>query len=87
MKKQDLINAIAEKSGLTKAQSDDALKAVTEALVECAKAEDKIVIPGLGTFSGEMRGERTARNPKTGETIAVPAKRVMKFKASSGLEL
>lgn len=87
MKKTDFIAAIAEKSGLSKADADAALKALTETVIEVAKDQDKIILPGFGTFQGVLRPERQARNPSTGESITVPEKTVLKFKASTSLEL
>lgn len=87
MKKNEFIDAVAEKSGLSKADADAALKAIIETITEVGKAEDKIAFASFGTFEGSMRPERQARNPATGDTITVPAKRVLKFKQSSGLDL
>jgi DNA-binding protein HU-beta len=87
MNKNDFITRVAEKSGLSKAEADNALKAITDTIAEVASAEDKISLQGFGTFEGKMREARQARNPATGGTVDVPAKRVMKFKASSALEL
>lgn len=87
MKKADFITAISEKSGLTKADAENALKAITDTLVEIASDQDKITLAGFGTFEGKERPERQVRNPRTGSTMTAPAKKVMKFKASSALEL
>jgi len=63
-----------------------ALKAVVNAIVEALKSEGKITISGLGTFKVKDTKARTARNPKTGETIQVPASKRVSFKVASGLK-
>lgn len=88
MNKTQLIDKIAEKSGLTKADSKKALDAVIEATAEVLKDKNdgKLALVGFGTFSVSERGERKGRNPRTKEEITIPAKRVVKFKAGSELE-
>lgn len=88
MNKTQLIDKIAEKSGLTKADSKRALDAVIEATAEVLKDKNdgKLALVGFGTFSVSERGERKGRNPRTKEEITIPAKRVVKFKAGSELE-
>ena len=87
MKKDEFITRVADKAGMTKGEANKALDAIAETITEVASAEDKIAIAGFGTFEGKMREARQARNPATGGTVDVPAKRVMKFKPSSSLEL
>jgi DNA-binding protein HU-beta len=87
MNKKDLVSAIAAEAGLTQADAAKALNATVSAVLAVAAKEDRVAIPGLGTFRGKMRPERQARNPKTGEAVTVPAKRVLTFKASSGVTL
>lgn len=86
MNKSDLINAMAEKSGLSKADSKKALDAFVAAISEVLKEGDKVALVGFGTFSVVERGERTGVNPATKQTITIPAKKVVKFKAGSELE-
>lgn len=86
MNKSDLINAMAEKSGLSKADSKKALDAFVAAILEVLKEGDKVALVGFGTFSVAERGERTGVNPATKQTITIPAKKVVKFKAGSELE-
>lgn len=86
MNKSDLINAMAEKSGLSKADSKKALDAFVAAISEVLKEGDKVTLVGFGTFSVAERGERTGVNPATKQTITIPAKKVVKFKAGSELE-
>ena len=86
MNKTQLIDAIAQKGDLNKKQAEAALKAFTEAVAEALKAGDKVQLVGFGTFDVKVRGERTGRNPKTGETIKVPASKHPAFSASKALK-
>jgi len=85
MNKAQLIDAIAEKAGLTKADSKKALDAFIEATSEALKSGDRIALVGFGSFSVAKRSARTGRNPQTGKEIAIPAKAVVKFKPGSEL--
>ena len=87
MNKTDLINAIAEASGLTKADATKALNATTAAIANAVKNDDKVALVGFGTFSVSERPARTGKNPRTGEVIEIPAKKVVKFKAGADLAL
>ena len=80
MNKSDLINAMAEKAGLTKVQAKGALEAFMEATKESLKKNDKISLIGFGTFSVTDRKARVGHNPRTGKSIKIPAKKVVKFK-------
>lgn len=86
MKKTELVEKVATRVGLTKSQADEAVKAFVETITEALKAGDKIALKGFGTFEVRERNERTARNPRTGETMVVPASKVPAFKASSALK-
>ena len=83
MNKNDLIAAVAEKTGLTKIKAGETIDAVLATLAEAAKARTKVVLPGWLTLSVVDRPEREARNPANGTTIKVPAKTVVKLKAGS----
>ncbi|MBO5720039.1 MAG: HU family DNA-binding protein [Bacteroidales bacterium] len=85
MNKSELINAIAEKAGLSKADAKKALEACTGAVEEALVAGDKVALVGFGTFSINEKGERTGINPKTKEAITIAAKKVVKFKAGAEL--
>ncbi len=85
MNKADLINAMAEESGLSKADSKKALDAFVSAVSKALKEGDKIALVGFGTFSVAERGERTGINPATKAAIKIPAKKVAKFKAGAEL--
>ena len=80
MNKTDLVNAIAEKSGLTKADAKNALDATLDAMSEALAKGDKIALVGFGTFSVVEKGERTGINPRTKETITIAARKSVKFK-------
>ena len=86
MNKSQLIEAVAQNSGLKKSQAEAAVKAFTEAVTEALKAGDKVQLVGFGTLEVKVRGERTGRNPKTGETIKVPASKHPAFSASKALK-
>ena len=86
MNKSDLINAMAAESGLSKADSKKALDTFVSAVSAALKDGDKVALVGFGTFSVSERGERTGINPATKQTITIPAKKVVKFKAGNELE-
>ncbi|HBT86754.1 MAG: HU family DNA-binding protein [Fermentimonas sp.] len=85
MNKSELINAIAEKSGLSKVDSKKALDATLEAISEEVKNGGKVVLVGFGTFSVSERSARKGINPRTKQPINIPAKKTAKFKAGSEL--
>ena len=64
-----------------------AIDAVLGSIAEAVKGGDKVTLVGFGTFSVTERGARTGRNPQTGATIEIPAKKSIKFKAGAGLEV
>mgnify|MGYP002140879987 CR=1 FL=1 len=81
MTKTELIDAIAAHAGLTKTDAAKALDAFVDTVVETVAAGDSVSLIGFGTFSKGERGERMARNPRTGEEIKVEAAKTVKFKA------
>lgn len=85
MNKAELINAIAEKAGLTKADAKNALDATIEVISEAMVQNDKVALIGFGTFSVSEKAERTGINPATKEKITIPAKKVVKFKVGAEL--
>lgn len=85
MNKTELINAIAEDSGLTKADAKKALNATVSVITEALKKGDKIALVGFGTFSVSEKSARTGINPRTKEQITIAAKKTAKFKAGSEL--
>lgn len=86
MNKTELVAEVAEKAGLSKKDAEKAVAAVFESITESLKAGDKVALVGFGTFDVKERAERTAKNPRTGEAIVVPAARVPGFKAGKGLK-
>ena len=86
MTKQSLIDAIAAKSGLTKADSSRALEAFMSTVAETLKKGDKISLTGFGTFGTTKRAAREGRNPRTKEPIPIPAATVPVFKAGKELK-
>ncbi len=86
MNKGDLINRIAEDSGISKSQATDALNSVLDAVKDTLKSGKKVTLVGFGTFSVNHRAERQGRNPQTGKAITIKAKNLVKFKAGKALE-
>ena len=82
----DLVAAIAAKSGLNKTQSDAALKALEEVLVDSLKKGDAVKVTGLLSVERVSRAARTGRNPRTGEEIKIPAGFGVKISAGSNLK-
>ena len=86
MNKAAMIARIEENTDLTKKQTEAALNAFTDAVVEALKAGDKVQLMGFGTFEVKERAARTGRKPSTGETIEIPAKKSPVFKAGKGFK-
>jgi DNA-binding protein HU-beta len=84
--KADLVNAMAEKAGLSKTDAEKALKAFTDAVTEALKAGEKVALVGFGTFSVGQRAARTGQNPQTGDKIQIAAANTPKFKAGKALK-
>jgi DNA-binding protein HU-beta len=85
MNKGDLIEQMAADSGISKAQATEALNSVINSIRKTLKKGDKVTLVGFGTFSITKRAARTGRNPQTGETIKIKAKKIVKFKAGKEL--
>jgi len=86
MNKAAIVDAVHEKLGGTKADSERAVDVMIDSIVNSLKKGDEVSIAGLGIFSAKMRAARTARNPRTGEAVQVPAMRVPKFRAAKALK-
>jgi DNA-binding protein HU-beta len=86
MKKVELVEALAKKVGLTKAEAGRALDATFEVIAEALEKGDRVPLVGFGTFGISKRGARTARNPRTGENIKIPARKAVVFKAGTALK-
>ena len=86
MNRSELIDAMAERSGLTKSDADKALRALIDTITDATRSRAKVSIPGFLTFDVSHRGPRVARNPRTGEEIKVDATWAPKVSAGSGLK-
>ncbi|MGI5059359.1 HU family DNA-binding protein [Treponema pectinovorum] len=86
MNKSELIDAMAKKSGLTKKDSELALKAFIETVSDTLAKGDDVALLGFGTFGIGERAARSGRNPKTGEVIKIKASKSPKFKAGKALK-
>ena len=86
MNKTELVAAIAEKTNLTKKDSEAALVAVVESITEALAKGDKVALAGFGIFEVKDRAARTGRNPKTKEAIEIPASKYPVFKAGKALK-
>ena len=86
MNKAEFITAMAEKTGLTKKDSEKAVKAFTEIVAEELKKGEKVQLVGFGTFEVSERAAREGRNPRTGETMPIEASKTPKFKAGKALK-
>jgi len=86
MNKQGIVEKVHEKLGGTKVQAEEAVETMISCIVETLKKGEEVSIAGLGIFATKTRASRQARNPRTGESIAVPAMRVPKFRAAKALK-
>jgi len=86
MNKSELIEAVAAKSGLTKADSERALKGMIETVTDTLKKGEQVTLIGFGTFLVRERKARQGRNPRTGETIQIKAANNPAFKAGKALK-
>ena len=86
MNKTELIAAMAEKSGLTKKDSEAALAAFLASVEEALKDGDKVQLVGFGTFEVKSRAERTGINPQTKEPVTIAASKAPAFKAGKALK-
>ena len=86
MNKTQLVEAVAQKSGLNKKEAEAAVNAITAAITDALKAGDKVQLVGFGTFEVKALAARTGRNPKTGEVIEVAAAKVPTFAAGKALK-
>ena len=86
MNKNDLVDAVAERTGLAKSDAARAVEAVLGTVTEALQKGDQVALSGFGTFVVKARAARTGRNPRTGESIAIPASRVPAFKAGKALK-
>jgi DNA-binding protein HU-beta len=86
MKKDDIVQAVAEAADISKAEADRAFNAMVDTITSQVAAGQKIQIPGLGTFEPRERSAREGRNPQTGESIQIAATTVPGFKAATAFK-
>jgi DNA-binding protein HU-beta len=84
--KASLVDKVHEVIGGTKVQAEQVVDTMIDSIVATLKSGGEVSIAGLGIFSAKMRASRTARNPRTGQPISVPAMRVPKFRAAKALK-
>ena len=86
MNKTELIAALTEKTGLSKKDAEKALNATVDTVAAALAAGDKVQLVGFGSFEVKTREARTGRNPRTKETIQIPAAKLPVFKAGKALK-
>ena len=86
MTKADLVADVAKTSGLTRPDAEVVVQTVLDSIVEALNSGEKVELRGFGSFRHRQRSPRRGRNPKTGEIVQVPAKRVAYFKLGKGLK-
>ena len=86
MNKTELVDAIAKQAGLSKKDSEAAVKAFTDTVSKALKKGDKVQLVGFGTFEVSKRAARTGRNPQTGAEMKIKASKAPKFKAGKALK-
>jgi len=86
MNKAEIIDKVHETVGGTRADAERSVETVVSSIVDTLKDGNEVSIAGLGIFSAKMRNARQGRNPRTGETIQIPAMRVPKFRAAKALK-
>ena len=86
MNKAELIDTVANKAGLSKSDAASAVDAVFSSITNTLANGDSVTLVGFGTFAVTERAARTGRNPRTGETITIPASKGSKFKAGKALK-
>jgi DNA-binding protein HU-beta len=84
--KAELIDAVADAAGVSKADAERTISAFFDHVVAATKKGDKVAWPGFGSFSTTQRAAREGRNPQTGEKVQIKASTAMKFSASSTLK-
>jgi len=85
MNKGELISMVADNTNLTKTQAQEAINAVFNTIESSLKEGKKVSLVGFGTFACTERKARMGRNPRTGESISIPSKNVVKFKPGKEL--
>ena len=86
MNKTELVDAIAKESGLSKKDSEAAVKAFVDVVTKTLQKEDKVQLVGFGTFEVKKTAARTGHNPRTGEKLKIKASKTPKFKAGKAFK-
>ncbi len=86
MNKMEMVDAVASRAGLSKADADRALNAFVDAVADVLARGEKVTITGFGTFEARHRAARMGRNPQTGAPLHIPATITPAFKAGKGLK-
>lgn len=86
MTKQEFVDAVAERAGMSKSEAAKAVDAVLDTVTEALRRGDSITFTGFGKFSTSARAARMGVNPRTGAKVMIPATTVPKFSAGSGLK-
>jgi len=86
MNKAELVEEVANQTGLTKKTSREAVNAIISVITDCVAREEKVTLVGFGTFLVMERKARKGVNPQTGKAIQIPAKKVPKFRPGRGLK-
>ena len=86
MNKAELVDSIAEQAGLNKADAERALNAFITSIQDAVSNDDKVTLPGFGSFSRSSRAARTGRNPRTGEPVQIAASKGVKFSAGAAFK-
>ena len=85
MTQAELVAQLANQTGMPKSKAEEMLKSLCGIIKDDLKKDGSIKLPGLGTFKVQMRAARTGRNPRTGKTLQVPARKAAKFQVSASL--
>jgi len=85
MNKAELVDEVVNRTRLTKKTSREAVDAMTSVITDALARQERVTLVGFGTFQVTERKARRGRNPRTGETIQIPAKKVPRFKPGKGL--
>lgn len=86
MNKMDVVEAVASRAGLSKADSGRAVDALIDAVADALARGEKVTVTGFGTFEVRNRAARMGRNPQTGAPLHIPATKTPAFKAGKGLK-
>ncbi len=86
MNKMEVVDAVASRAGLSKADADRAVNALIDAVGDALARGEKVTVTGFGTFEVRQRAARMGRNPQTGAPLHIPASKTPAFKAGKGLK-